>query len=140
VTNVSKILLVVAAGWIFSQSACSHSSNHAAGQPAVTRGSLALSAAEAAQLAAQLANDQCARLYQKQPFAAGQHPAVLRDGSYHWGGLDVGGEGGFSAQVTFRRDGSKPRVEVYFSTDVLKPENSRPQPSPAELPPAFRRK
>jgi hypothetical protein len=43
----------------------------------------------------------------------------LEDGLYHWGGLDVGGAGGFSTLVTFRRDGSESHVEVYFSSDAL---------------------
>jgi hypothetical protein len=64
-----------------------------------------------------LANEQCDRLYQKRPFRADQHAAVLQDGLYHWGGLDVGGVGGFSALVTFRQDGSEPHVEVYYSND-----------------------
>jgi len=35
-----------------------------------------------------------------------------------WGGLDVGAKDGYSALVTFGQDGSHPKVEVYFSTDV----------------------
>jgi hypothetical protein len=89
-----------------------------------------LSADEAAQLAAKLANDQCDRQYRERPFSAAQHFAVLQNGMYQWGGLDVGGLGGFSALVTFRADGSEPRVEVYFSTDILRP--WRPSP---DLPP-----
>ena len=80
-----------------------------------------LSSNEAAQLAAKLANDECERLYKRRPFAASQCPATLRDGEYHWGGLDQGGPGGYSAHVTFAQDGSKPKVEVYFSTDRLDP-------------------
>jgi len=80
-----------------------------------------LSAQAAAKLAARLANDQCERQYRKRPFAAEQHPAVLNDDVYRWGGLDVGGVGGFSALVTFRQDGSEPHVEVYFSSDALTP-------------------
>ena len=80
-----------------------------------------LSAIEAAELAARLANDECERLYQKRPFTPDQHAAVLKDGVYRWGRLDVGGRGGFSAVVTFRADGSQPHVEVYFSTDQRLP-------------------
>ena len=79
--------------------------------------SVMLSPTDAAQLAAKLANDECERLYKRRPFAAGQHPAVQGEGKYHWGGLDVGAPGGYSAHVTFGQDGSKPKVEVYFSTD-----------------------
>ena len=85
-----------------------------------------LSSNDAAQLAAKLANDECERLYKRQPFAAGQYPAALRDGEYHWGGVDPGGPGGYSAQVTFGRDGSKPKVEVFFSTDRLDPVRKLP--------------
>lgn len=87
-----------------------------------------LSAAEASQLAARLANDQCERQYRKRPFTAEQHSALLEDGIYRWGGLDVGGPGGLSALVTFRRDGSQPHVEVYFSTDIR---GRPPKPNPS---------
>jgi hypothetical protein len=85
-----------------------------------------LSADEAAQLAAKLANEECERRYRRRPFTAAQHAVVLQEGKYRWGGLDVGGPGGFSALVTFRQDGSKPHVEVYFSTDI----RSRPERVP----------
>ena len=85
-----------------------------------------LSPPEAAQLAARLANDECERLYQKRPFAADQKPAVLKGDEYRWGGLDVGGPGGFSALVAFGTDGSHPKVEVYFSTDVHRPVHRQP--------------
>ena len=78
-----------------------------------------LAADDAAALAAQLANQQCERQYRRQPFKPEQYRAVLEDGVYHWGKLDVGGVGGFSALVTFFGDGSKPHVEVYFSSDTL---------------------
>jgi hypothetical protein len=77
----------------------------------------ALSGEDAALLAARLANEQCERQYQRRPFVPGQYAAIIQDGLYHWGHLDVGGPGGFSALVTIRRDGSQPKVEVYFSSD-----------------------
>jgi hypothetical protein len=76
-----------------------------------------LSSNDAALLAAKLANDECERLYKRRPFTASQYRAVLRDAEYGWGGLDVGGPGGYSARVTFAQDGSRPKVEVYFSED-----------------------
>jgi hypothetical protein len=79
----------------------------------------ALCADDASLLAARLANEQCERQYRRRPFKADQHSAVLQDGLYHWGGLDVGGVGGFSTLVTFRRDGSESNVKVYFSSDAL---------------------
>jgi hypothetical protein len=72
----------------------------------------------AASRAAQLANDECWRRFKRRPFKASQHPALLENGEYRWGGLDPAGPGGFSAFVTFRTDGSEPKVEVYFSTDL----------------------
>jgi hypothetical protein len=77
-----------------------------------------LSPTEAAELAARLANDECEHLYRKRPFAARQQPAVPSDDGYRWGGLDEGGPGGYSALVVFEADGSHPKVEVYFSTDI----------------------
>jgi hypothetical protein len=118
----SKVLAVLIAGLVISGAGCSRSSPHGIGQSPMTAARHELSTDEAAQLAAKLANDQCERQYHKRPFVAEQHSVVLEDGIYHWGGLDVGGPGGLSALVTFRRDGSEPHVEVYFSTDVHRPE------------------
>ena len=117
--TASKILAAVIASLVISDVGCSRSPTHGAGQSPETTAWRVLSADEAAQLAAKLANDQCDRLYQKCPFSAAQHSAVRQKGMYQWGGLDVGGPGGFSALVTFRPDGSQPHVEVYFSTDVF---------------------
>jgi hypothetical protein len=93
-----------------------------------------LSASEAAILAARLANDQCDRHYHRRPFRPDRYPAILQDGTYLWGGLDVGGPMGFSARVTFSEDGEKPEVEVYFSTDMLSPERLRSAPAPQDAP------
>lgn len=79
----------------------------------------ALSAADASVFAARLANDQCERQYRRRPFKPEQYAAVLREGVYCWGNLDVGGHAGFSASVTFFPDGSQPHVEVYFSSDSV---------------------
>jgi hypothetical protein len=78
----------------------------------------ALSTEEASTLAARLANEQCERQYRRRPFKPEQYPAILQDGVYHWGKLDVGGHAGFSASVIFYPDGSEPHVEVYFSSDT----------------------
>ena len=111
---------------VVSQVGCSASSTTRSGathSPEVNR---VLTPMEAAELAARLANDECARLYHKRPFTPDQHEAVLQDGNYQWWHLDVGGRGGFSAKVTFDRDGSHPLAEVYFSTDVRWPVRSTP--------------
>ena len=78
-----------------------------------------LTAEDASVFAAQLANEQCERQYKRRPFRPEQYPAVLQDGVYHWGKLDIGGPGGFFALVTFYRAGTEPHVEIYFSSDVL---------------------
>jgi hypothetical protein len=120
----SRILLAVVAGWLIALVGCSRSLSPGAGHSPAAGGRL-LPANEAAKLAARLANDQCERQYRKRPFTAEQHPAILQDGMYRWGGLDVGGPGGISALVTFRQDGSETHVEVYSSSDALRP----PKPS-----------
>ena len=79
-----------------------------------------LSSTQAAILAAKLANDECERLHQRRPFTAEQYAAVLDGDVYRWGRLDEGGHSGFSALVTFAPDGSNPKVEVYFSTDIIR--------------------
>ena len=94
----------------------------------------ALSSQAAAQLAAELANDECDRLHQQRPFNAAQHPAILQKGIYTWGGLDVTGPGGFSALVTFRADGSNPQVEIFFSHDILWSPSPRHLPFPENIP------
>jgi hypothetical protein len=120
-TTPSRILRAVIAGWVVCQPGCARSPSPSAGQPPVAVVPRFLPRYAAAILAARLANDQCEQQYRRRPFAAGQHPAVLKDGVYRWGGLDVGGPGGFSALVTFWQDGSEPHVEVYFSSDALSP-------------------
>ncbi len=85
---------------------------------------------EAAQLAARLANDECERLYRSRPFKAEQHAAVWKDGEYRWGGLDEGAPMGLSALVTFQANGTEPRVEVYFSTDIHLPASHRSPGAP----------
>ena len=94
----------------------------------------ALTPTEAAQLAAKLANEECDRRYRRQPFTPDQHRAQLTDTGYRWGGLDEGARGGLSALVTFAPDGSKPHVEVYFSTDAIGPR--RVPAKPNTLPPS----
>ena len=78
-----------------------------------------LTPTEATALATRLANEECHRLYSKRPFKQDWSQAVLRNDKYQWGGLDVGGPGGFSAFVTFGVKGELPFVEVYYSGDTL---------------------
>jgi hypothetical protein len=96
---------------------CSHSPGSGVVGNSTLQIAHALSASEAAQLAARLANEECERRFHRHPFQADQHSAILQDREYRWGGLDVGAPKGFSALVRFREDGSRPSVEVYFSSD-----------------------
>ncbi len=113
--NPRLFIIAICCG-LASQLGCSRDQSAA---PSSTFSKPAKSAEAAAEFAAGLANDQCESKYRKRPFKADQHQAVLRDGTYSWGGLDVGAPGGFSALVTFREDGTAPHVEVYFSSDAL---------------------
>jgi hypothetical protein len=70
-------------------------------------------------MAADLANAECERRFHRRPFRPEQYTAILESGEYRWGGLDVAARGGYSALVTFASDGSHPKVEVYFSMDML---------------------
>ena len=88
-----------------------------------------LSSTQAAILAAKLANDECERLHQRRPFTAEQYAAVLEGDVYRWGRLDEGGRDGLSALVTFAPDGSNPKVEVYFSTDIILAPKLPPKPN-----------
>jgi hypothetical protein len=72
----------------------------------------------AAARAASLANERCKKLWDATPFRAEMHTAELRDGRWHWGKYNPAGPDGFSAEVSFREDGSDPQVRVYFSTDA----------------------
>ena len=118
-TKACRLLLAVIAGWLISPLGCARSPSPSDKQPPPVATARVLSAQQASELAARLANEQCERQYRKRPFRADQHLAVLKDGLYRWGGLDVGGVGGFSALVSFRQDGSGSHVEVYYSDDRL---------------------
>jgi hypothetical protein len=100
------------------QVGCSRPSTKQASGSATQHVTLILSPSAAAELAAKLANDECERRYQKRPFTAQQHAAVLKRDVYRWGRLDPGGPSGLSAVVTFRADGSERDVQVYLSTDL----------------------
>ena len=113
------MLLRVLLACLLAQVGCVRSTDHTAGQSPASNANRVLSAQDAAELAARLANEKCERQFRRRPFSPGQHSAMLQDGFYHWGQLDVGGVGGFSAVVTFREDGGEPQVEVYFSSDTL---------------------
>ena len=83
---------------------------------------------QAATLAAKLANDECERLHKKRPFTPEQYAAVMEGDRYRWGRLDEGAKDGLSALVIFAADGSNPKVEVYFSTDIVRVPKLPPKP------------
>jgi len=115
----SKTLLTLILGCLAIQIGCVRSTIPSEGKASLSSAHRILPAQDAAELAARLAHERCKHQFGRQPFSAGQHSARMEDGLYHWGELDVGGEGGFSASVTFRPDGTEPHVEVYFSSDTL---------------------
>jgi hypothetical protein len=118
-TAASKTLLMLILGFTAIQLGCVRAPTRSDGRASVSSARQILSAQDAAELAARLANHQCKRQFGRQPFSPRQHSAMLEDGLYHWGKLDVGGVGGFSAVVTFRADGAEPHVAVYFSSDAM---------------------
>ena len=99
---------------------CSNSSRTSTNATRVQQPRQTLTPIRAAILAARLANDECERRHKKRPFTPEQYAAVLEGDVYRWGRLDEGGRDGLSALVTFAPDGSNPKVEVYFSTDIIR--------------------
>ena len=80
----------------------------------------AINTHEAAVLAANLANDECARLYNSRPFTSIDHIPESRDDRWYWGRLDQVGHNGLSAKVTFDLDGSNEKVKIYYSSDTVR--------------------
>ena len=87
----------------------------------ITYGGKALSADQAAGLASKLANDECEQLYRQRPFSTDLYPAELQGSIWQWGRYDPAGIHGFSADVSFRVDGSDPKVKVHWSSDNIVP-------------------
>jgi hypothetical protein len=84
--------------------------------------------AEAADLAARLANDECEKEYGDRPFAANNWPIVLERGRWLWGRIHAFGPQGYSAVVSFERNGGLPLVRIYaLAHDV--PDRTIPQSS-----------
>jgi hypothetical protein len=134
ITIPGRAFLAVIAGGLIAQAGCARSASPNAGHPTPESSREVLPAGKAAELAARLANEQCQRQYRSSPFKPQQHEAILQEGMYRWGGLDVGAPGGFSALVTFRQDGSEGHVEVYYSTDALKPPGEPDRTPPRDSP------
>jgi len=127
----SKVFLAAITALVAVQLSCSPAPSPSASPLAATS---TLTQAQAASLAARLANDRCESQYHARPFSPEEYTAVLQEGTYRWGGLDVGGPSGFSALVTFGNKGSEPHVEVYFSSDALRPQRLPIAPIPRDVP------
>jgi len=119
ITVASRVGLCCLLISLVIQMSCSHSTDPRAAANRALASPHLLSPSEAAELAAKLANDKCENQFHERPFHAVQHVPVIKDRQYHWGDLDVGAPKGLSASVTFDLDGSKPSVDIYFSTDTL---------------------
>ena len=76
-----------------------------------------LSEAEALVLAVSLANEECFATYSERPFNENSYTIKFEDGRWRWGRVDLFGEHGFSATVSFDSWGKNKTVEVYFSVD-----------------------
>src|SRR5690349_7506560 len=96
--TLPTILVGALIACLVAQGGCARSTGQT-GQSSGPTTRRALSTEPAAVLAAQLANEQCERQYRRRPFKPEQHSAILLEGLYHWGELDVAGVGGFSAVV-----------------------------------------
>jgi len=77
-----------------------------------------LTTAEAAFLAASLANDECSRLFDRRPFEPDSYPVRRSSARFVWGHHDPAGIDGYSAKVSFSLDGADPEVKVYVTSDM----------------------
>jgi hypothetical protein len=75
----------------------------------------------AALRATSIANAECSRIYGRSPFSETYFKPKLVDGRWICGGFDPGGPAGFSADVSFFRNGSDEKVRVYYSSDKRRP-------------------
>lgn len=80
-------------------------------------GKKVLSKDDALALAVELANAECEESFGERPFDLKSFEVVKDGGRWRWGELDVHGENGYSARVSFNLKGAKDSVEVYLSTD-----------------------
>jgi len=76
------------------------------------------SPAAAAELACWYANEKCLRQWGRAPFSPYLYVAHFKNERWFWGEYDPAGPGGFSAEVSFARDGSDVRVQINFSIDT----------------------
>jgi hypothetical protein len=87
-----------------------------------------LSQTQALRLAVSLANERCQARFDESPFDSTGYSIVFREDLWRWGGLDLAGICGFSAQVTFDAWGNNQNVEVFLSIDSAVPDAPGPDP------------
>jgi len=90
-------------------------------QPALREGGRPLERIAALQLAVRLANAECQERYECAPFNETSYTIARAEDRWTWGGLDLVGEAGFSARVSFDASGGDRQVEVFYSTDEVMP-------------------
>ncbi len=69
------------------------------------------------EFAARLANEECFKLFGEKPFKPSDYDAMFEGGRWQWGALERGGIQGYSAVITFLKDGSQPRARVSLSAN-----------------------
>jgi hypothetical protein len=79
-----------------------------------------LSEDDALALAVSIANEECFKRYSERPFNEESYMIKFEEGRWRWGRLDLSGEHGYSAIVSFDSNGKNKTVEVYYSTDLPK--------------------
>jgi hypothetical protein len=80
-----------------------------------------LSQTQALRLAVFMANERCQARFKLTPFDTSSYTIVFQDNLWRWGGLDLAGISGYSAQVMFDAWGKNQNVEVYLSIDSAIP-------------------
>ncbi len=80
-----------------------------------------LNAEKAIKLASKLGNEECEKMYNRRPFSPDSYKATFEKGRWRWGHFDPAGIHGYSAEVSFAKNGASPKVEVFFSSDRLDP-------------------
>jgi hypothetical protein len=80
-----------------------------------------LSDEQALVLAVGLANQECEARFSRTPFDKATSNIRFANGRWSWGGLDLAGQEGLSAAVSFDEFGGDRVVEVYLSADGLTP-------------------
>ena len=72
----------------------------------------------AAELACALANKKCQASFDEQPFKPDSYEPEFKKGRWYWGHFEPRGIKGYSADVSFKANGSDPEVYIALTTDV----------------------